>query len=1106
MEKYTATYTGIKNCFVIQNIDGPDYVDQYYSLLCVTKNILMRGRVSRPSQYLLSELGELSHTEQNDKPVMLLSQEMPKWNQRIKGSRETNDYPAEDFFINIIPEFLPEHKFVQGLLLPEARIEDITPNTPNNFKNQQVDFFLPQANLVIEIDGEQHKEKTQFYKDIERDSYLKKNGIEVLRITASSIRNRDEELITSIETFKELLIQNQIIKEYALIYRDHNYYESFTHHLIYDVVMRFQILLVTMLQKNVISFSDPEWEFCLISKFPDAHKLLHIAFEDVVLWFDHLCRLSKLEFCKPTIKINKKKMKTPIKVDMDIFKRWTDENLSNPDTIYIRNDYFDNKDYFQVSTSESIRYRVEMNETYSDEPNLKFFLKNLFEYDDFNDGQLPIIAHALNLNDTIGILPTGSGKSLCYQFCCLLQPTVNFVVSPILSLIYDQKENLDEFGITRTAYITSDQTGEEKGGIITHFGKGSYLLVWISPERFQTNDFRKALQEINIKLNFSYAVIDEVHCLSEWGHDFRTSYLNLAKTIRRYCPQATFLGLTATASQFVLEDLKREFEINAESIKSVSSMSRKELTFHVLKSDRSAKYNILLQLLKCFKEKNGEVFELKGDQSICGLIFTVTANGKRGCKSLAYLLSSDLKIAVEAYYAGLDHDFGKGKKKAVQDGFKQNRTALMVATKAFGMGVNKKNICYTIHYGLPWSIEAFYQEAGRAGRAGQASDCYILYSPEQCEKEVIEQIFALNTTMEQLEQLREKLASDLSSLMFLWQQNNDGIDADLGMMRWVMNYLHKKSTTTIACDKNHKKSAVEKAIYRLTLLGFLNDWTVVSWGEDTGRFEVMFNDYSLESIRDTFTDYIRRYDPVFSLDNNADRYQTYQNIINDNTLKPYVRYMKALLQWSYDNIVYSRRQSINNIRVLCESNMDSDQIKLYVDQYFKFSETTIFLDNIVAKPNDYSTWFDILYTKNTKEDFHIVFDAITKEKAEEILISLQRYLESYRYNTGLNFVYGFLRIKCNQFYGSDAPDRLNDAFNTIDGFDVQKQEQIFAKCLEFGSTMEDESRIILGEYLANRYPDMAKRIYMELQDYGSLSVALSGMAERVNAIKEKFIW
>ncbi|SDN11079.1 RecQ family ATP-dependent DNA helicase [Acetanaerobacterium elongatum] len=1106
MEKHTASYTDIKNSFVIQNLDKPDTVEKYYSLFCVMKNILMRGSPSRPSVYLLSELGEINDSAQGNEPLWLFSKEIPQWNQRIKGYSDNNDYPAETFFYTIIPEFIPEYQFIQTLLLPEALIQEIVPDAPSEFEAQQVDFYLPQAKLIIEIDGEQHKKILQRQKDNVRDAYFKKHGITVIRIAASSIKNQDAALKHSIDAITEILSTCADIRKYAHIFENSNYYTPYMHRLAYDVVMRFQILLLSMLQNEMLSLTASEWEFSLACQFPDSSRLLRVAFEDICLWLEHLCKLCKLPFRKPKIRINEEQMTNPLKIDLDIFKRWTDEYEMNPNTIYIRNDYFDDADYFCVSTSESIRYQVEINENYSDELSLKFLLKNLFGYDDFNDGQLPIIAHALGLNDTIGILPTGSGKSLCYQLCCLLQPTVNFVVSPILSLIYDQKQNLDEFGITRTAYITSDQTVEEKNSIIKDFGRGRYLLVWISPERFQTIAFRETLQQINFAHNFSYAVIDEVHCLSEWGHDFRTSYLNLVKTIRQYCPQATLLGLTATASQFVLEDLKKEFGIRADSIKSVSSMSRKELSFHIVKSEYNSKYNTLLQILNNLNSMNNQIFELRGEQPSCGLIFTVAANGDKGCKNVATKLSSDLKIKTSAYYANLDYDVGKGQKKAVQEAFKQNQTPLMVATKAFGMGVNKKNICYTIHYGLPWSIEAFYQEAGRAGRAGQKSDCYILYSPEPCEKEILDEIFALRTDIERLNILRAQLSSDLSSILYLWQQNNDGVDADLEMMRWVMNSLSKSQSTIICCDEEHKKSPVEKAIYRLTLLGFVSDWTVIEWGEKNGKFNLIVNEYSLDTIRHNFIEYIRRYDSVFSLEDTAEKYRAYQSILGDTSLKPYARYMKALLQWSYDNIVYSRRQSINNIRVLCDSNMDSDQIKLYVDNYFKFSETTILLDNIVAKPNDYLTWFDLLYTKNTEDGFQILFEPISVVKANEILVSLQRYLESYRFNTGLNFAAGILLIMCGKFYDTDALERFDDAFGTIDTFDMETQNAIMNECLKFGSSIEHENRMVLGDYLASRYPHKAVEIYNALQDLGSLTVALGPMEKRLNKIKEKITW
>lgn len=1107
MEKYTASYVNIKNSFVIQNVTAPDSIDKYYSLFCVIKNILMRGRSIPASQYLLSELGEINPSVQHEEPLLLFSKGVPQWHQRIRGFSEFNDYPAETFFYNTIPEFLPEFRFIQELLLPEALVQDIIPDAPDRFYDQRVDFYLPQARLVIEIDGSQHQEAMQKVKDRERDRFLNRNRITVKRIAAAAIKNQDQSLLDAMEEIKSILSLSQDLGRYAEISQHSDYYATDTQRLSYDMVMRFQILLLTMMQKKIISPFSVEWEFQIISSFPDAEKLFRIAFEDVFLWLYHLCKLSKLDFHKPMIRMNEDQMKSPIKIDADIFQRWDDEYKKYSDVIYIRNDYLDDGDYFCVSTSKSIRYRVEINEDYTDEPSLIFLLQNLFGYDGFNEGQLPIIVHALNLNDTIGILPTGSGKSLCYQLCCLLQPTINFVVAPILSLIYDQKENLDEFGITRTSYITSDQTGEEKGSIIRDFGRGRYLLVWISPERFQTVDFRGILQQINIALNFSYAVIDEVHCLSEWGHDFRTSYLNLARTIRQYCPQTTFLGLTATASQFVLEDIKKEFEIQAESIKSVASMSRKELTFHIFKSDHNEKYSQLLLLLKNMNAKNHQLFELQGDQTSCGLVFTTNVKGEKGCREIAARLSVDLNISVSTYYANLDYDTKRGQKKVVQENYKQNLIPLLVATKAFGMGVNKKNIDYTIHYGLPWSIEAFYQEAGRAGRAKQGSDCYILYSPEPHGEEILGEIFALNTAIDQLNQLRKRLVSDLSSILYLWHLNNDGVDEDLEMMRWVMNSLHQRNTSVVSCDREHKKSPVEKAIYRLTLLGFLRDWTVIRWGEETGKLHVITTEYTEETVKDHFIRYIRRYDPVFALEDRANKYTAYRDILSDTRIKSiYTRYMKALIQWSYDNIVYSRKQSINNIRVLCDSDMDSDQLKQYVDHYFKFSETTIFLDNIVANPNDYSTWFDILYTKNTGDDFQIYFEAISTEKAEEILISLQRYLESYRYNTGLNFVAGILRIKCNQFYGTDGPERLEDAFKTIDTFSAETQEEILRECLRFGSTIEKDRRRMLGDYLAARYSEKAIRIYNELQDLGSLTVALSGLTEKVNAVKEKMIW
>ncbi|WP_309245198.1 DEAD/DEAH box helicase [Clostridium sp. CF012] len=201
------------------------------------------------------------------------------------------------------------------------------------------------------------------------------------------------------------------------------------------------------------------------------------------------------------------------------------------------------------------KYNIIQDGEDSDIPALKFLLKNIFRYDDFSHAQLPIITNTLRGKDTIGLLPTGGEKSLCYQFAALLQPCISFVVVPIKSLMYDQKENLDSKFITKTNFISSDQKAEEKNVIGKAFSKGKYFFIWISPERFQIKEFRQYLTVLNEEQTIALAVIGEVHCLSEWVHDFRTSYLNLCKTIEKYCPSTNLLGLTATASLNVLKDI-----------------------------------------------------------------------------------------------------------------------------------------------------------------------------------------------------------------------------------------------------------------------------------------------------------------------------------------------------------------------------------------------------------------------------------------------------------------------------------------------------------------------------------------------------------------------
>ncbi|WMJ22923.1 RecQ family ATP-dependent DNA helicase [Paludicola sp. MB14-C6] len=1102
MLKFSASYGKSKSNFVIQNLDYPIVQDNYYGVYCVLKNILQRGSVTKPSQYLKSNLTLSESLYNKDCPaIYFISEENSKWNNVVKGDGERNYNPALYFLETIIPNYFKEYAFVQNLILPEALVTDIIPENSESFIGQQVDFYIAQAKLVIEIDGYQHNESIQKRRDNERDVFLIKNGIKIVRIPTKAIRIIDDNLQSHIKDIISALRSSVEISAYKEAYEDSNYYKQNKARIQYDMIMRFQLMLIQLLQTGKLDLSQKNWEFTFTKINKIVSKMFYLAFNDLMIWLEHLCALRKLNFKKPEILITMQtdiNSKNSVNIDFSIYKRWTDENKLKPNTIYIRNDYFDEKDYYIVSTHESIKYDLIMEGVNSDKPHLDFILQNIFGYNEFNDGQEAIIVNALRKNDTIGILPTGSGKSLCYQFVSLLQPCISFAVCPILSLIYDQKDNLDDVHIDRTSYISSDLDAKQKDQIMMNYAQGKYQIIWISPERFQVQKFRDSLREINYSKNFGYAVIDEVHCMSEWGHDFRTSYLNLVKTIKEYCPATILLGLTATASQFVLKDIKNEFQIDSENVKSTSTMDRKELYFEIVNLHGNDKYDSLLNQLSLINTMHSnKVFELADKNTKCGLIFTVNKGGQNGCIEISQKLSKDLNVNVQAYHSDLKYE-----KKVIQEGYRENIFPLLVATKAFGMGVNKPNIRYTIHYGLPWSVEAFYQEAGRAGRDRKSAKCFILYQPEICHKDILNELFSKNIKISRLVELTKYLKCDLSNIMYLWKLNNLGVERDLSVMRWIFNYLKSQDSDIVICNPNYNKSEVEKAIYKLSLLGIIGDWTIEEWGEKNAKIRVKRVKYSEKSVKNKLKEYINRYDSNFSETNTSGHYNDYLQILNDTTLPQYDKYMKLLLQWGYDEIVYSRRQSIKTMMDLCDAYTNSEDLKQFINYYFKFDDKAILLDQITYNPNDYNLWFDLFYKTKEAHNISQAKHLETMADIEKLLPTMQRYLESYRYNTGLNYVSGMLRLICDKFNDTDGFSRFSDAFNEIESYDEDSFNDIFEKTLTIGSIASDKNKDVLGEFLSNRYPDKAIQVYTSLNDNGSLLVELNNTLDRIQNLKE----
>lgn len=423
---------------------------------------------------------------------------------------------------------------------------------------------------------------------------------------------------------------------------------------------------------------------------------------------------------------------------------------------------------------------------------LKYFLQNTFRKVDFKAGQLSIINRALQCKDVIGLLPTGGGKSLTYQLCSLLQPGISIIIDPINSLMRDQFEKLLDNFIDSTVYINSFNSEEERKTNVEKLTNGEILFAFVSPERLQIQKFRKILESCEQNQNYySYAIIDEAHCVSEWGHDFRQTYLRLAKNLKRFCKtyngKLVLLGLTATASFDVLADIQRELEMPEDAIVRLpeEAVDRKELKFKILKVDTRnyfepeywkrekelGRYKYP-KLEKHLKELPTEIEKLAGIKNIgsthsspiekfyssvdnrfhnAGIIFCPTTSNALGNGVLS--MRNGYSVQWDDSIKGLDsrcdflHSgtfFSGGDDDSIKDGqideeaknsfenqtkFINDEINLMYATKAFGMGIDKPNIRYTVHYSFPGSVESFYQEAGRAGRDGGISLCTILYNP-----------------------------------------------------------------------------------------------------------------------------------------------------------------------------------------------------------------------------------------------------------------------------------------------------------------------------------------------------------------------------------------
>lgn len=934
------------------------------------------------------------------------------------------------------------------------------------FTRQRTDFSIDTGRglrLVIEVDGRQHYEQqAQLHLDRTRDAALKKAGWAIWRVPVSELydshRLRDQ-LTTLMRSAKG--------GDWGLNLPDTATRTAEVMNSVWGatVIARIQFLLLKCMRNGVLG-AERSWRVFVAETETDVAQL---AVQDFIDWFGRLRGLWGLADLPPIELVPSPDDAADLSIFISCTNPYLEPSTETGAVAFSR-------PLNQLLEEPSLRFsRREYLNALPEKDLLQSFAQDLFRKSELREGQYEILSRILIGKDAVGLLPTGGGKSLTYQLASLLLPGATLYVAPLKSLLQDQYERLKVDGIDGCGFISSALNTQERTQQEARFTAGRMRMLQVAPERFLMANFRTLLQDYQANFGaVTQVVVDECHCVSEWGHDFRPAYLSLSRIVRdrtsRLGSSAPVVALTGTASSIVLDDVRRELGIvDSAAIIRAKRLDRPELDLQFQKVAASKKPIAIAEevtkFLDSFRGTSGGL-----------LVFTQHVNGSFGVFDIATNLAKQLQLEPGAdirIYSGeppkkirdtfAEGEWDKQKAQTQRDFINPKGTQsfqILVATSAFGMGIDKPSIRKVVHYLSPQSPEAYYQEVGRAARDREPAVAVMLFSDE--ESATTDKVLSPETEIDEARKLHDSLrrglpVGDFLTTFFFHASRFTGVDEEAKQVVQGLNaiklLLDKGASVVLKYDSSklstswNAQGPLEYSLVRLIHLGVVMDYTknfnaktfdvTVSpeWAESRQSVD-LYRDRFLE----TFEAYVKRYETrrVAPLVKEISEAETVEDIE--------AAAITAIIKYLYSQIERRRRTSTRTMLELAREGVTDiaearKRLLFYLQASDKFTHD---LELLAKTDNDASTWAKIARSVEAPVD------------VDELRGAAARVLESYPTHPGLLFLSAItrrnpsegekdrskeefqaaLKVVTEQESSDSAADAAEEALRCCDDFDV----------------------------------------------------------------------